>query len=80
MFKIQLPIFKRKSRDKPKNNFIGSAYSFFFGGTSSGKVVNEGTALQTTAVYACVRILAESIASLLFHLYKYSEDGGKVNI
>ncbi|BDR87274.1 phage portal protein [Clostridium tetani] len=77
MFKIQLPIFKRKSRDKPKNNFIGSAYSFFFGGTSSGKVVNERTAMQTTAVYACVRILAESIASLPLHLYKYSEDGGK---
>lgn len=77
MLKIQLPIFKRKSRDKPKNNFIGSAYSFFFGGTSSGKVVNERTAMQTTAVYACVRILAESIASLPLHLYKYGEDGGK---
>lgn len=34
---MRLPIFKRKSRDKPKNTFIGSAYSFFFGGTSSGK-------------------------------------------
>src|SRR3712207_1095842 len=33
--------------------------------------------MQTTAVYACVRILAESIASLPLHLYKYSEDGGK---
>lgn len=74
MFKIQLSIFKRKSRDKPKNTFIGSAYSFFFSGTSSGKVVNERTAIQTTTIYACVRILAESIASLPLHLCKCSED------
>ncbi|WP_280639304.1 hypothetical protein [Clostridium botulinum] len=39
---------QEKSRDKPKNNFIGSAYSFFFGGTSSGKIANERTAMQIT--------------------------------
>lgn len=31
--------------------------------------------MQTTAVYACVRILAETIASLPLHTYKISEDG-----
>lgn len=47
-----------KARDKPmKNTLFSSNYSFFFGSTTSGKVVNERTALQTTAVYACVRIL-----------------------
>jgi len=51
-----------RSRDKPQNK-IGSGFSFLFEGTSSGKTVNERTAMQTTAVYACVRILAESIAS-----------------
>jgi len=51
-------------RDKPRNRLPGSDYSFFFGGTASGKAVNERTAMQTTAVYACVRILAEAIAGL----------------
>ncbi len=33
--------------------------------------------MQTTAVYACVRILAEAIAGLPLHVYRYKEDGGK---
>ena len=65
-----------KSRDKPvTNSFMNNAYAFFFGSTSSGKTVNERTAMQTTAVYACVRILAETIASLPLHTYKYTEKG-----
>ncbi len=64
-----------KARDKPKNQLPGSTYSFFFGSTSSGKAVNERTALQTTAVYACVRILAETIASLPLHTYRYTDRG-----
>lgn len=66
-----------KSRDKPENRTAGSSYAFYLGGTSSGKAVNERTAMQMTAVYACVRILSESIAGLPLHLYKYCEDGGK---
>ncbi|MCQ4922196.1 phage portal protein [Tissierella carlieri] len=74
---IQIQILSRlfKSRDKPTNSFFGNTYSFFFGSTTSGKTVNERTAMQTTAVYACVRILAETIASLPLHTYKYTEDG-----
>ena len=74
-----MSVFSRlfKARDKPKNSLFGNAYSFFFGGTSSGKTVNERTAMQTTAVYACVRILAEAIAGLPLHVYRYKEDGGK---
>ena len=70
-------IFSRlfKSRAEPKNNLFGSTYSFFFGSTSSGKTVNERTAMQTTAVYACVRILAETIASLPLHTYVNTESG-----
>jgi len=64
------------SRDKPKNS-LGSAFSFLFGGTTSGKMVNEHTALQTTAVYACVRILAETVAGLPLHVYQYRMDGSK---
>ena len=66
-----------RSRDKPKNATAGSGYSFFFGGSSAGKSVNERSALQMTAVYSCVRILAEAVAGLPFHLYRYTQDGGK---
>ncbi len=64
-----------KAHDKPKNQLPGSTYSFFFGSTTSGKTVNERTALQTTAVYACVRILAETIASLPLHTFRYTDRG-----
>ena len=47
------------------------------GGSSAGKVVNERSAMQMTAVYACVRILSEAIAGLPLHMYRYKEDGGK---
>lgn len=64
-----------KTRASPKNSSWFSPPSFFFGTSSSGKAVNEKTALQTTAVYACVRILAETIASLPFHTYRYTING-----
>ncbi len=66
-----------RSRDKPQNSLIGSRYDFFFGGTSSGKAVNEHTAMQMTAVYSCVRILSETLAGLPLHVYKYNDSGGK---
>ena len=66
-----------RSRDKPQNRTTGSAYSFFFGSSSAGKRVNERSAMQMTAVYSCVRILAEAVAGLPLHLYRYKEDGGK---
>ena len=66
-----------RSRDKPENRTAGSSYSFYMGGSSSGKAVTERSAMQMTAVYSCVRILAEAIAGLPLHLYRYTEDGGK---
>ena len=65
-----------RSRDKPKNR-VGGGWSFLFGGTTSGKVVNERTAMQTSAVYACVRILAESVAGLPLHVYERTANGSK---
>ena len=66
-----------RSRDKPQNRTAGSGYAFYFGGTTSGKAVTERSAMQMTAVYSCVRILAEAVAGLPLHLYRYKEDGGK---
>ena len=33
--------------------------------------------MQMTAVYSCVRILAEAVAGLPLHMYKYKDSGGK---
>lgn len=66
-----------RSRDKPENRTAGSSYSFFLGSSTSGKYVNERTSMQMTAVYSCVRILSEAIASLPLQLYKYTDTGGK---
>lgn len=66
----------KRQRGEPKNKYEGNDFSLLFGRTTSGKTVNERTALQTTAVYACVRILSETIASLPLHVYRYT-DGGK---
>ena len=66
-----------RSRDKPENSTVGSRYAFYMGGSSSGKSVTERSAMQMTAVYACVRILSEAIAGLPLHLYRYKDDGGK---
>lgn len=65
------------SRDKPKNQTAGSRYTFYLGGSSSGKTVTERSAMQMTAVYSCVRILSEAVAGLPLHFYRYTDDGGK---
>ena len=50
-----------------------------FGTTSSksGAYVTEDSAMRLSAVYACVRILSESIASLPLKIYKYDSSGSK---
>ena len=70
-----LSIFR--SRDKPEDRTVGGYYNFFMGSSTSGKRVNERTAMQMTAVYSCVRILSEAVAGLPLHLYRYTESGGK---
>ena len=74
-----MPLFNGffRSRDKPQNRTAGSGYAFYMGGSTAGKSVTERSAMQMTAVYSCVRILAEAIAGLPLNVYRYREDGGK---
>jgi len=74
---MKIPILTKffKARAGPQNRFWSSAYSFFFGPASSGTLVNERTALQTSAVYACIRVLAEGIAALPLHTYRHTSQG-----
>lgn len=70
---------RKKSRDAPKvkDRTAGSSFAFFMGSSSSGKSVTERSAMQMTAVYACVRILSEAVAGLPLHFYRYKDDGSK---
>jgi HK97 family phage portal protein len=53
----------------------GGGFDFFWGAAASGKTVNPLTAMQTSVVYACVRILAETVASLPLNVYKFTAKG-----
>ncbi len=71
--------FKRlfHSRDKPHDLFTGGP-TFLFGKSTAGQTVNARSAMQMTAVYACVRIIAEGIAQLPLNVYSLTADGGKI--
>lgn len=56
---------------------ISAPIPFMMGRSAAGQAVTPRTAMQSTAVYACVRILSESIASLPLHVYSYMDDGSK---
>ena len=66
-----------QARDKSVDKATDAGYSFLFGRTTSVKPVNETTAMLTTAVYVCVKILSEAVASLSIHVYCYKEGGRK---
>lgn len=62
---------------KATDHAISSSCSFLFEPTNSGRAVTERSAMQMTAVYSCVRILAEAIGGLPLHVYRERADGGK---
>ena len=60
-----------RARDKPKDS-VSAAPTFFFGMSGSGKPVNAQTAIQLSTVYACVRVISETVASLPVGVYEAS--------
>lgn len=64
--------FSRKEKRSGLANPQAWLVDMFTGGTKSatGLNVTPDRALQASAVYACVRVLAETIASLPLHVYK----------
>lgn len=62
------------SRDKPRNETEGARFRSYFGISNAGETVNARTAMQLTAVYACIRVLSESIAQLPLQLYRIDGD------
>ena len=66
--------FLFRSRDTPKDS-VSAAPSFFFGSSWTGKSVNPQSSIQVSVVYACVRVIADCIASLPLGVYEEMETG-----
>lgn len=62
-----------RTRDKPKNITNGSAYSFLMGGSSSGRRVNERSAMQMTVQKKIIRLHKEEGCTLK-SLFKNTSD------
>lgn len=73
--------FRRKKAAAPEKRWslTDAEAAFFFGGarSSSGVVVTSENVMTFSAVLACVRVLAESVASLPLITYRRISDGGK---
>ena len=74
----QPPDMKEETKlPEVRDDIKDSGTVFVFGRANSGETVDEKTALQIATVYACVRLLAESVAQLPLHLYKVTEPDGQ---
>lgn len=59
----------------------GAFWREFSGGQSSaGVTVNVNTAMRVSAVWACVRLIAETIATLPLGMYMKQADGGRATV
>lgn len=63
-----------RARDKPRDS-VSAAPTFYFGTSGAGKPVNATTAIQLSTVYACVRVISETVASLPLGVYEATDDG-----
>jgi phage portal protein BeeE len=68
-------LFSRFKKKPKAENSLSTSQSVFWGGSTSGTLVNELTAMQTAAVYSCVRVISEAVASLPLHVYRYENNG-----
>ena len=65
-----------RARDKPRDS-ISAAPTFYFGTSGSGKSVTVQSAIQLSTVYACVRVISETVASLPLGVYEAKKDGNR---
>ena len=64
--------------DEPRpTDAVSAAPVFYFGISGSGKSVTARTAIQVSTVYACVRVIAETVASLPLHVYESTDKGSR---
>lgn len=66
-----MALFKKKV----DNRVSGQAYSYYYGGTDAGAYVTVQSAMQVSAVSACVRTISNAVSSLPLYLMKKEENG-----
>ena len=64
--------------EKRNNNFLNANSNFSFGGAANRTSVTTDSSMTFSAVFACVRIISESIASLPVRVYRVETDGDKI--
>lgn len=69
-------VFGKQQRSNKAAEIIFGNY----GGTAAGKTVTADTALSVSTVWACVRVLSETIGSLPIHVYRRLPNGGKERV
>lgn len=72
-------LLERRSINVPAEPITSASLSALFDGalTATGRNVSQATAMQTSAVFACVRVRAETVASLPWPVYRRLQGGGK---
>ena len=71
-------IFSRLFSKTAPQNSLSTSRQFFLGRAASGAAVNERTAMQCTAVFACIRVISEAIAGLPLQIFREEGRGVKV--
>ena len=62
--------------EKRGDNFLRAVFGGY--GAANKTAVNRDTSLTFSAVFACVRVISESIASLPIKVYRVEEDDDKI--
>lgn len=81
MSQIRIPYLttwlEKRAESSSQSNPARWLIDMFGGGQSTytGKYINEHTAMQTITVFACVRVLSDSLASIPLVLYKNVDEG-----
>jgi HK97 family phage portal protein len=72
MWRVLENILGRQSLERPTTPLSGAALLSAFGAipSASGKYVTPQNAMQIATVYACVRVIAETIGTLPVHVYQ----------
>jgi len=67
--------------DVPSSDVVRMGEIFNFGqGTAAGVSVTEYTAMQVSAVYACVRLISGAIAQMPCQTYQRQDDGSRLAV
>jgi len=65
-----------RARDKPKDA-VSAAPTFYFGTSGAGKSVTAQSAIQLSTVFACVRVISETVASLPLGVFEATDQGNE---